>query len=105
MSKEKFIIEPHFRLKEWVAEEKGYFKDEGLDYVFQELIKSTDGGTTWVNASAGLPAVPISKLLVSTRDMNTVYAATWIGAYATTNGGTPIRLFHSERGTPCARHA
>src|SRR6266446_2500883 len=43
MSKEKFIIEPHFRLQEWVAEEKGYFKDEGLDYVFQELIKSTDG--------------------------------------------------------------
>ena len=43
MSKDKFIIEPHFRLQEWVAEEKGYFKDEGLDYVFQELIKSTDG--------------------------------------------------------------
>ena len=43
MAKEKFIIEPHFRLQEWVAEEKGYFKDEGLDYVFQELIKSTDG--------------------------------------------------------------
>ena len=31
MAKEKFIIEPHFRLHEWVAEEKGYFKDEGLD--------------------------------------------------------------------------
>ena len=43
MAKEKFIIEPHFRLQEWVAEEKGYFKDEGLDYIFQELIKSTDG--------------------------------------------------------------
>ena len=43
MSKDKFIIEPHFRLQEWVAEEKGYFKDEGLDYIFQELIKSTDG--------------------------------------------------------------
>ena len=39
--KDKFIIEPHFRLQEWVAEEKGYFRDEGLDYVFQELIKST----------------------------------------------------------------
>jgi hypothetical protein len=25
----KFIIEPHFRLQEWIAEEKGYFKDEG----------------------------------------------------------------------------
>ena len=43
MAKDKFIIEPHFRLQEWVAEEKGYFKAEGLDYTFQELIKSTDG--------------------------------------------------------------
>ena len=43
MAREKFIIEPHFRLQEWVADEKGYFKDEGLDYIFQELVKSTDG--------------------------------------------------------------
>lgn len=39
----KFIIEPHFRLHEWVAEEKGYFKAEGLDYEFLELVKSTAG--------------------------------------------------------------
>jgi ABC-type nitrate/sulfonate/bicarbonate transport system substrate-binding protein len=39
----KFVIEPHFRLQEWVAEEKGYFRDEGLDYVFEELIRSTGG--------------------------------------------------------------
>ena len=43
MATQKFIVEPHFRLQEWVAEEKGYFKDEGLDYIFQELIRSTDG--------------------------------------------------------------
>jgi NMT1/THI5 like len=43
MPEQRFIIEPHFRLQEWVAEEKGYFKDEGLDYVFRELIQSTDG--------------------------------------------------------------
>jgi hypothetical protein len=43
MAKDKFIIEPHFRLQEWVAEEKGYFKEEGLDYIFQELVQSTDG--------------------------------------------------------------
>jgi hypothetical protein len=43
MREEKFIIEPHFRLQEWVAEEKGYFKDEGLDYEFRELIQSSDG--------------------------------------------------------------
>ncbi len=39
----KFIIEPHFRLQEWVAEEKGYFKAEGLDYEFRELVQSTGG--------------------------------------------------------------
>jgi ABC-type nitrate/sulfonate/bicarbonate transport system substrate-binding protein len=43
MAREKFIIEPHFRLQEWVAEEKGYFRDEGLDYVFRELVQATDG--------------------------------------------------------------
>ena len=39
----QFVIEPHFRLQEWVAEEKGYFRAEGLDYVFRELIRSTGG--------------------------------------------------------------
>ena len=29
-----FRIQPHGRLQEWVAEEKGYFKDEGLEYEF-----------------------------------------------------------------------
>jgi ABC-type nitrate/sulfonate/bicarbonate transport system substrate-binding protein len=38
-----FVIEPHFRLQEWVAEEKNYFKAEGLEYVFNELVQSTDG--------------------------------------------------------------
>lgn len=32
----KFVIGPHMRLHEWVAEEKGYFKDAGLDYEFVE---------------------------------------------------------------------
>jgi hypothetical protein len=39
----KFVIEPHFRLQEWVAEEKGYFRDAGLDYEFRELVQSTGG--------------------------------------------------------------
>jgi NitT/TauT family transport system substrate-binding protein len=30
----KFRIMPHGRLQEWVANEKGYFTDEGLDYEF-----------------------------------------------------------------------
>jgi ABC-type nitrate/sulfonate/bicarbonate transport system substrate-binding protein len=39
----KFIIEPHFRLHEWLALEKGYFEAEGLDYEFRELVQKTDG--------------------------------------------------------------
>jgi hypothetical protein len=39
----KFVITPHFRLQEWVAEEKGYFRDEGLEYEFLEEIQSSDG--------------------------------------------------------------
>jgi len=32
----KFRIHTHGRLQEWVAEEKGYFKDEGLEYEFSQ---------------------------------------------------------------------
>ncbi len=39
----KFLIQPHFRLHEWVAEEKGYFRDEGLDYEFREEVQSSEG--------------------------------------------------------------
>jgi ABC-type nitrate/sulfonate/bicarbonate transport system substrate-binding protein len=36
----KFAITPHFRLHEWVAEEKGYFKSEGLDYEFHQVFET-----------------------------------------------------------------
>ena len=36
----KFVISPHFRLHEWVAEEKGYFRAEGLDYEFREVFET-----------------------------------------------------------------
>ena len=37
-----FIISPHFRLQEWVAEEKRYFAQEGLDYEFRAAIGTKD---------------------------------------------------------------
>ena len=40
----KFVIAPHFRLQEWVAEEKGYFAAEGLDYEFHETMDSARSG-------------------------------------------------------------
>jgi NitT/TauT family transport system substrate-binding protein len=31
----RFRIQPHVRLQEWVAEDEGFFRDEGLDYEFE----------------------------------------------------------------------
>ncbi|HET7879544.1 MAG TPA: hypothetical protein VFL55_01580 [Acetobacteraceae bacterium] len=39
-----FVIAPHMRLHEWVAEEKGYFVDEGLEYEFRNELGSHDLG-------------------------------------------------------------
>lgn len=42
----KFRVATHGRLQEWVAEEKGFFRDEGLDYEFEvyaEMQKSWGG--------------------------------------------------------------
>ncbi len=38
----KLRIQPHGRLQEWVAQENGYFEDEGLDYEFK--FAAPDGG-------------------------------------------------------------
>jgi ABC-type nitrate/sulfonate/bicarbonate transport system substrate-binding protein len=58
-AKEKFIISPHFRLQEWVAEEKGYFKAEGLDYEFRgvwKTHKTPDRSGAFQNIEKGLEA-------------------------------------------------
>ena len=53
----RFVIGPHMRLQEWVAEEKGYFKDEGLDY---EFIGSTGHSDFSVKSAVELPKEQIS---------------------------------------------
>jgi photosystem II stability/assembly factor-like uncharacterized protein len=76
-----------------------YVSNEAAVGTTLRVIKSTDGGNTWAHTNGTgtnvLPAVPINKLLVSPRDPsgNTVYAATWIGVYQTTDGGANWRLF------------
>src|SRR5262245_40556725 len=49
----KFLIQSHGRLQEWVAEEKGYFKDEGLDYEF--LVKPI---ATWSSEIESTESAP-----------------------------------------------
>ena len=48
-----FIIQPHSRLQEWVAEENGYFTDEGLDYVFRHSGEGSRNPS--VNSTEGAP--------------------------------------------------
>src|SRR5918996_3857402 len=49
----KFLIQSHGRLQEWVAEENGYFKNEGLDYEF--LVKPI---ITWSAHAETVEPVP-----------------------------------------------
>lgn len=39
----KFVIAPHMRLHEWIAVEKGYFDQVGLDYQLEEQLESALG--------------------------------------------------------------
>ena len=48
----KFVIQPHVRLQEWVAEEHGYFAAQGLDYEFEASSFAGGSQTTSVVGSA-----------------------------------------------------
>src|SRR5687767_7674444 len=50
----KFVIQPHTRIQEWVALEKGYFADEGLEYELEESFAAKFRNPTL--RSAGAPA-------------------------------------------------
>jgi NitT/TauT family transport system substrate-binding protein len=53
----KFRIQPHVRLQEWVAEQKGYFADEGLDYEFEPTsFAGTDFTTSAIRTTDEAPA-------------------------------------------------
>jgi NitT/TauT family transport system substrate-binding protein len=54
----KFRIQPHGRLQEWVAEERGYFADEGLDY---EFVASYYGQTQGYGSTPAAPIAPEVK--------------------------------------------
>jgi hypothetical protein len=66
-----------------------YIGSESPSAVQFRVAKSQDGGATWTPLPlGGLPNLPVTKLLVSSKDANTVFAATWIGVYRSTDGGT-----------------
>ncbi len=64
-----------------------YVTVEGMENPQQEVqvvYRSTNGGATWTDISANLPAAPANSLAVDPQNANTVYAATDQGVYFTT---------------------
>jgi hypothetical protein len=68
----KYVIQPHTRLQEWVADERGYFADAGLDYEFQAEGFSSASLTTSPVRSAD--SVPVELRRGAFEDMSAVRA-------------------------------
>ena len=81
----KFVIESHFRLQEWVAEERGYFRLEGLDYEFRELIRSTDGAHHQTTGKSGA-----FQSIEKGRASNITCACHWTVNVAASKGHTKL---------------
>lgn len=81
----KFVIEPHFRLQEWVAEEKDYFRDERLEYQFREFIRSTDGTHHKTVGKSGA-----FQSIEKGREANVTCACHWTVNVAASSGYTKL---------------
>jgi ABC-type nitrate/sulfonate/bicarbonate transport system substrate-binding protein len=81
----KFVIEPHFRLQEWVAEEKGYFRGEGLDYEFREFIRATAGAHHVTTGKTGA-----FQSIEKGREANVTCACHWTVNVAASRGHTKL---------------
>ncbi len=51
-------------------------------------VLNTQDGTTFVDATGGLPAIPINSIVFDPDLASTLYVGTDVGAFYTTNGGT-----------------
>ena len=63
-----FRIQPHVRLQEWVAEDRGFFRDEGLDYEFEAVGFAGASSTTSPSVSPG-DAAPVAARSGAFEDM------------------------------------
>src|SRR5215470_11049331 len=53
----RYVIQPHSRLQEWIADENGHFTEVGLDYEFQaDGLSSATVTTSAVRSADSVPA-------------------------------------------------
>ncbi len=57
---------------------------ESSEAEIQTVYRSTNGGATWTDITANLPEAPVNNLAVDPQNANTVYLATDLGVYFTT---------------------
>jgi NitT/TauT family transport system substrate-binding protein len=85
------MIQPHVRLQEWVAEELGFFSDEGLDYEFQvDGFSATSLVTSSVQTTDEVPIVKNGAFedMSQGRTCDVSSACHWaVNAAAATNHG------------------
>lgn len=63
----RFRIQPHVRLQEWVSEENGFFRDEGLDYEFEP--QGLAGGSLTTSSVKPADAGPVEARTGAFEDM------------------------------------
>ncbi|MGH8881102.1 MAG: ABC transporter substrate-binding protein, partial [Stackebrandtia sp.] len=85
-----YVIQPHTRLQEWVADERGYFTDEGLDYEFQT--EGVSSGSVTTSPVRAADSVPVQLRRGAFEDMSAVRscdvsaACHWAVSAAATSG-------------------
>jgi hypothetical protein len=80
----KFVIHSHGRLQEWVAEEKGYFREEGLDYEF--VVKPFRLGSSAVHSSESEVRRGAFELFEAGKSCNVSAACHWVVNMAASAG-------------------
>lgn len=91
----KFLIQPHMRLHEWVAEENGYFKDEELDYDFRVQWDSQDGRNQYLGDKIGA-----YQTIEEGREVDVSSACHWTINVAAASGHGKIYQ-HAYSVSPC----
>jgi hypothetical protein len=87
----------------WTANGKLYLSSENPNPGTVRVLKSVDAGATFSQADYGLPDAAVYQVLADPRDLsgNSVYAATYLGVYRTTDGGASWSRFGA--GLPAVR--
>ena len=83
------------------SQQQSFIEGQGFGNAGMGIFKSTDGGSTWSQLSAGLPAILQANIAISPSDSNLLYAIVApgqgpIGFYKSTDGGA--NWFQAIRG-------